>query len=121
MGLDQYGWDPYYNPSLGNTKVEVLKGPCRIADQNVSAPGAAAMTWWLLYDALAANVTVGTTVPTLAIPIPDGGILDAERAKPVQFSNGLTMAASSSASGSGAPAANLVVNFALAGDGYSGQ
>ena len=71
----------------------------------------AAFTFLQLFNALAANVTVGVTTPDFVIPIPATGatVLDEQ----MFFNTGLTMACTSTPTGAVAPAANAVVSYTL--------
>lgn len=115
--LDQQGASPYYNSALAATKAVVYTGPCRLFDINAYASGAGADVYLQIFDAVTADVTVGTTTPTLSIPIPNGAALDTTRSKPIAFSYGLIIACTATAGGSGAPGAPLNLNMTIEGDG----
>lgn len=69
-----------------------------------------------LFDALAADVTVGTTAPTLSIVVPAGtGVDDGARAEtmyhPPHFRTGIVYAVTTTATGLTAPTTACKVNF----------
>jgi hypothetical protein len=73
---------------------------------------AAATTHYVkLYNATAANVTVGTTTPVMTIPVPAGSAANVEFANGIAFGTAITAAATTGVADNdtGAPAANAVV------------
>lgn len=61
-----------FSASVTATKATVFTGTGRISGF-VILNNAAAITYIQVFDALAANVTVGTTAPTYVIPLPASG------------------------------------------------
>ncbi len=65
-----------------------------------------------LFDALTANVTVGTTTPKLSFIVPASGAMDkAFIDKPLVFNTGIIYACTTTATGNGDPTTGLVVNI----------
>lgn len=100
---------PYRNTNLLATKQEVKQGATDVEYFNVYNPDAA-LAYLQLYDALAANVTVGTTTPTHSIPVPAGAIYDVPLLQAMQFDVGLTIAMTTTPGGAIAPGTGAVVN-----------
>ena len=105
------GWTPYTNAALSSTKTQITASACTVGSISVHNP-AAATTYLQVWDLASASVTVGTTAATeyYGIPagassnitIPDGGF---------HHGTGLTIAATTTATGSGAPATALVITI----------
>ena len=71
-----------------------------------------------LFDDIASHVTLGTTTPTLALFVPKGdganrGAMDKYFDPPLRFPNGLSIAVTTTATGSTAVTTGLVVNAAV--------
>ena len=108
---DKNGLTPYRKSNLTNTKTEVNASATAIYGIHVFNPDAAAM-YLQLFNALAANVTVGTTVPDLSFGIPGGGgSLTLIFPLPIDFATALTIASTTSATGSTGPGTATVVNI----------
>ena len=63
-----------------------------------------------LFDALAANVTVGTTTPAMSLLVPAGGAMDKMWDRPLKFETAITYACTTTATGSGDPTTGLIVD-----------
>lgn len=75
---------------------------------------AAAASWLQMFDAAMPNdVTLGTTLPTLSIPLPTTGAQAIPFPQGCQFLNGLQIAATTTATGSSAPATAVEVNLVV--------
>jgi hypothetical protein len=111
MAIPGVGATPAFDSSVTNTVEAISNIPCRIFWINVENPGAA-KAYLQLFNALAADVTLGTTVPNLSVPIPAGAIWDAPLPVPIGFTTACSVAATATATGSGAPASNFVLNLA---------
>jgi hypothetical protein len=71
------------------------------------ANGAAALTYIQCFNAAAlSDVTLGTTVADIALPIIASGVLDIDLKKPVMFPKGLVVFSTNSATGSTGATAN---------------
>ena len=100
---------PYRNTNLLAADQQVKAGATDVEYLNVYNPDTA-LAYLQLYDALAADVTVGTTVPTHSIPIPAGAIYDVQLVQAMQFDVGLTIAMTTTPGGAVAPGTGAVVN-----------
>lgn len=77
------------------------------------ANSAAALTYIQCFNAAAiSDVTLGTTVPDLAIPIAVSGVLAMDLVKPLIFDKGLVMFSTNSSTGSTGAAVNGSVYYA---------
>lgn len=65
-------FDTFYNASVTGTKAQVSAVPCAIGAYHL-LNNAAAITYLQVFYKLAADVTVGTTVPDAVIPLPVSG------------------------------------------------
>jgi hypothetical protein len=114
------GCTPYKNVDVDETPVSVKAGPARLMVIN-AVNVAIAPRYLKLYNALVANVTVGTTVPvwTLALPAQvdaNGGGIVLPIPEGLFFSTGLTIAVTTGAADNdtGAPGTKDVsVNLGL--------
>ena len=94
-----------------NTAQAVKAAPGRIYAMEVSNPNTA-NAFIQLFDALAANVTVGTTTPKQSYIVPASGAMDKSFAdSPLEFGVGITYACTTTATGSTDPTTGLVVNI----------
>lgn len=101
----------YRNVTLSNVPQQIKSGATRWWNYSVYNAGAA-MSYFQVYNALAANVTVGTTAPLITIGIPPGSVWDGFWSLSPNLSAGFTVAATMNADGSGgAPATALGVGF----------
>lgn len=74
-------------------------------------PDAAAVAYVQFFDALAANVTLGTTVPKFVLPLPAGGGIDGANYVPKKFSYAITYAVTAGPGNNVAPASDCIVQF----------
>lgn len=81
----------------------------RIVGLSCFNPGAA-VAYIQFFDLASGDVTVGTTAPYFVIPLPAGGGIDGP-CGPRQFSTAITFAVTATATGSGAPASDCIVQF----------
>jgi hypothetical protein len=92
---------------LTNSPRTVLVGPATLWGWDLFN-GAAATTWVQVFDALAASVTLGTTPPKYAFPVAAGASLLRDYGIfGVGCSTGLVVAATTTPTGSTAPATGL--------------
>lgn len=107
---------PYFKSDLAATAV-LVKGQVLRLETLEAQQKTTADLWIQLFDArAAADVTVGTTTPNLSfiIPMSDGTNYTAttkDFPKGVRFVKGLVIAATTTATGNGAPASNVIVNL----------
>lgn len=71
----------------------------------------AATAYIQLFDAAAADVTLGTTAPNQSYWIPPSGVFDMFFDIPMEFQTALSYAFTTTATGNTAPASNAEVNF----------
>jgi hypothetical protein len=114
MALAQCGGTRYSNLALAATKAVVVAGPVLLFNILGYNSGGAA-SYLQFFDALTADVTVGSTTPTFVIPLPASGGYDAEYQLPEGFRIGIVIACTATATGSGAPGAAAMVKL-----GYTG-
>ena len=99
----------------GDNTAQVIKNnPGRLHYIEVSNINAAD-AFLQLFDALAVNVTVGTTTPKQSFLVPKGngtdrGAMNWVFDPPIEFSIGITYACTTTATGNGDPTTGLVVN-----------
>lgn len=105
----------YSKTDLAATKVQVQAGPNGIMWLNVDNTANTAKSFLQLFDALSANVTVGSTVPTITIVIPGSSAYDTAFTNDTKldFATGLTIAATTTATGSSAPVSSVGINANL--------
>lgn len=102
---------PYFNGAVGATLVAVGSGGQVLTDYFLENPHAETKAYLQFFNAASTgDVTLGTTPPVRSIGL--GGGKQANLAGlALTFPLGLVIAATSTASGSGAPASDLVVNL----------
>ena len=94
----------FIDNDVSSTKVSAIIGGCLISYYNVyNASNAVAFIQF--FDALAADVTVGTTVPTIALAIPQSAVIDTPRTLNWRFETGCVIAMTTTQQGNGAPSA----------------
>ena len=107
------GWTPLRINALTTTAV-AIKGTAGQLGMIMCFNNAAATTYFQVFNVAQANVTVGTTLPTLSFPVAAGA--SAGFALPLvgmQFSTAMSIAATTTATGNSAPgtAADCNVGF----------
>lgn len=104
------GFSQYRNIALSNADQQIKATAGRIYNWYVKNPGTSA-AWFHIYNATAANVTVGTTVPVWSVEVPAGGTHEECMATPMQMATAITIAATTSPveTVSTAPSTALVV------------
>lgn len=99
-----------------NTNQVVKSNPGRIYNVEVSNINNAD-AFLQLFDALTANVTVGTTAPKLSFLVPKGNTVDYGAMEkqfgdsPLEFGVGIIYACTTTATGNGDPTTGLIVNI----------
>lgn len=112
--LAQVAGTRYSNLALDETKAVVVAGPVLLFNI-LGFNSGAAVSYIQFYDALTADVTVGTTVPTFVIPLPIGGGLSDTYVLPEGFRNGIVVACTSTPTGSGAPGVDAILKLGYVG------
>jgi len=92
--------------ALTNTAQAVSSTPARIFGYWITNPNAA-VEYIQFYNQLAANVTVGTTIPFMTISIPASSSANLSLPYGIQCASALSVAATDSAGGNGAPGTGL--------------
>jgi hypothetical protein len=114
MALAQAGGTSYFNAAVSETKVSVVAGPVLLFNILGFNTGAAA-SYLQFFDALVADVTVGTTTPKFVIPLPIAGGLSDTYTLPEGFRTGIVIACTVTATGAGAPGAAALVKLSYVG------
>jgi hypothetical protein len=104
------GAAPYFNAALTNTAAAVRAFPTRLYGLHLINPNASNV-YVQFFDMAVGSVTVGTTPPAFSLLAPANGGIDTPWAFPINFNTALTIAATTTATGSGAPASNIVANL----------
>lgn len=99
----------YNNTALSSTKQAVNASAGNLYGYHVYNPNAVVI-YIQLFNLASASVTVGTTAPTAVIAVPPLGWADATPATPISFSTALTIAATTTSTGSSAPTTALLFN-----------
>lgn len=102
--------------TLNATKAVLAAGDCGVVWINIGNHANSAVTYLQLFDAVTGDVTVGSTTPTLSIPIPAGAgydtAFDTAMVK-FDFTNGCVVAATTTRTGSTNPGTAVDYNFLL--------
>ena len=110
------GSTPYFNGSLSNTAVQVTAYPTRIFWCHFINPNTTDI-FIQVFDKLAADVTVGVTVPNQSWIVPGGtgasnrGAFEEQFSFPIQMITALSIAATTTPTGAGAPASASISNL----------
>lgn len=114
MALAQTGGTTFFDDSVVEVKQSVVAGPVLLFNILGYNSGAAA-SYIQFFDALSANVTVGTTVPKFSIPLPITGGYSDVYSLPEGFRTGIVIAVTATATGAGAPNAGALVKLTYVG------
>lgn len=114
MALAQTGGTTYSNLAVLATKVAPLAGSFLVFNFTCFNPDSS-IAYIQFFDALTANVTVGSTAPYFVLPLPAGGGIDSQLICPRVFRTGIVFAATSTSTGSSAPGADCIVQFDYVG------
>jgi hypothetical protein len=106
----QSGSTPYFVSGQKATKLQIKSGSAFLFGWHIQNLDAS-VTYLQFFDAPASGVTVGTTTPSFVIAVPASGLHDADDSVPIGLKGGLTIAATTTATGSGAPTNGLNVNL----------
>ena len=102
----------YSNAALDETKDTVTVGETYLANIVVSNRDTAEVSIQL-FDKLAANVTVGTTVPDWIVTVPASSVSNILMTLPILFGTGIVAACATTPTGNSAPGTAAVVNLAF--------
>lgn len=100
----------FRNPAVLATPVQVRSGGGRIHQYHFGNPNAA-VTFVHIYNALAANVVVGTTVPLATYMVAANAALDGFWPNSLNYGTGITVAVTTTPTGTTAPSAGVLVNL----------
>lgn len=98
--------------NLGGTATTIVAAKCRWHQYNVYNPNNS-IIYIQAFNKLAANITLGTTVPDLIFPIPANGYWDGYWNVSHDWSTGLVLAATTTPTGSIAPSSTLLTNLGV--------
>lgn len=100
----------YNNTALSSTKQAANASAGNMYGYHIYNPNSVVI-YVQLFNVASASVTVGTTAPTAVLAVPPLGWADASPATPIAFSTALTIAATTTATGSGTPTTALLCNI----------
>lgn len=116
MSVPNTGVNSFFNSAIDESPaVDIFAKPTLLFNLHVINPNTTDV-FIQLFNALAANVTVGTTTPQLSYLVPGGtgasnrGAFAIDFAAPISFATALSCAVTTDATGSGAPASDAIVN-----------
>jgi len=104
------GTTTYSNTALSNTKQQVKSSAGNLYGYHFYNSGAV-VTYVQIFKLPSASVTVGTTTPDLVLAIVAGGGLDTMGSVPIACGSGITIAATTTPTGSSAPVASILANI----------
>lgn len=104
------GTSIYNNTALSSTKAAVNASAGNLYGYHIYNPNAVVI-YVQLFNVASASVTVGTTPPTAVLAIPAAGWADATPSVPITFGTALTIAATTTSTGSGTPTTALLCNI----------
>ncbi len=108
---DATGSDTLFDSSITNA-AEVLKASAGTLDGYHIVNTGAAGAWLQIFNVAAASVTLGVTAPKYPLYIPAGAVLDTPTVLPcVNFGTAMSYAATTTSTGSTAPATALQATF----------
>lgn len=99
----------YNNTALSSTKQAVNASAGNLYGYHIYNPNGVVI-YIQLFNLASASVTIGSTSPTAVIAVPPLGWADATPATPISFSTALTIAATTTSTGSGTPTTALLFN-----------
>lgn len=100
----------YNNTALSSTKQAVNASAGNLYGYHIYNPNSVVI-YIQMFNLASASVTVGSTAPTAVIAIPAGGWADATPGVPITFGTALTIAATTTSTGSGSPTTALLCNI----------
>jgi len=100
----------YSNTALSSTKQAVNASAGQLYGYHIYNPNTTVI-YIQLFNLASVSVTVGTTAPTAVLAVPAGGWADAPPATPIAFGTALTIAATTTSTGSGTPSTALLCNI----------
>lgn len=104
------GWSVNSQTALTNTKVPVKASAGTFGGYMLYNPNASVI-YVQIFDATSVNVTLGSTTPTYVIALPAAAAANVEFTLGVNHANAITLAATTTATGSSAPSSALTGFF----------
>ena len=108
--VDSIGTSPFFNSALLGTVTNVKTSAGNVYAWSIGNPNSS-VAYVQVFNALAVNVTLGTTTPSYSIPIPASSGSNFTIPVPVGHSTAISVAATTTATGAVAPSSGLVVNI----------
>jgi hypothetical protein len=103
---------PFFNGAVTNSAINVKAAPASFYGFALGNTTAAAVCYLQMFNTAAANVTLGTTVPVLSLPVLTPGTLALSfENSPVPFNVAMSIAATVTPTGNGVCAAPMTVNI----------
>ena len=113
MGIATVGYSTLHTESLVATDIAVKTSPAMLFGLSMGNVDTAIDHWVHFYNALIADVTVGTTAPLISILVPRLDSVNIEWSRGIIFSTALTWAATTTVGGSTAPTAGDMAGAVL--------
>lgn len=110
----QAGGTTFYDDAVSETKQTVIGAPVLLFNILAFNSGGS-VSYLQFFDALLADVTVGSTAAKFTIPLPASGGFSDSYVLPEGFRAGIVIACTATATGAGAPAANALVKLTYVG------
>lgn len=116
MPLSAVGFNPFFDSSVDEVATDVYQHRVLVFFLHIINPNATD-AFLQCFDALAADVTVGTTVPTYSFLLPGGtgasnrGAYAEQFEAPLQFNTALSIAITTTATGNTGPGTDCVANI----------
>lgn len=105
------GASMYFNSALSNTKQAANASAGGLYGYHIYNPNSTVI-YVQFFNVASASVTVGTTTPNMVLVVPAGGWVDSPvTGPPIDFGTALTIAATTTVTGSGAPTTGLTTNL----------
>ena len=108
----QLGLTIFSNTAVLATAVAVKASAGRLNWYNAYNPNAS-VTYLQIFNVASGSVTVGTTAPTISVGIPANSGWDGESLMSLNWSTAISIAATTTPTGSTAPGTGIVVNFGV--------
>lgn len=110
IAASQTTWTPISLPALTATATAIKAAAGTIGGWYLYNPNST-VVYVQLFDAATGAVTLGSTAPVAALGIPAGSAANVVSAAGINFTTAITVAATTTATGSTAPASALVASF----------
>jgi hypothetical protein len=104
------GWSVNSATALTTTKVAVKASAGTFGGYMVYSPNTV-ISYIQVFDVASGSVTLGSTTPTYVIPVPPGAGANVEFTAGINHATAITLAATTTPTGSSAPSSNLVGFF----------